>query len=284
MWRSHFSGTTLATNSPSNAPFHPTTLLDYPGAVGGTIATVLFYSAGRLRGARIPMMMLATAAVIHSVHRPYWGYYRLHFAVPMAWASALSVRKAFSYAWRDGHFGHLLGRHFTPFAGLLSGALLLSSLLLDGTENLVDQVLRLRALERVQNNPLIMAMRPYATYAKSIYARDGIYAFHAGVPSLPELAVLPLKRFWSRQITEHAIQTIVASSLPDLLLLDCGSQPPAWEKITRANYRQVYSDQAYVLYVLRRVNDGIVPTTLSPNPLQSVSNTISRQQLPAKEE
>jgi hypothetical protein len=32
-----------------------------------------------------PLTLLATVSAVHAIHRPWWNYYYLHFAIPIPW-------------------------------------------------------------------------------------------------------------------------------------------------------------------------------------------------------
>ncbi len=62
-------------------------------------------------------------------------------------------------------------------------------------------------------------MKHYAPNTKWVYTRSTMYPFHAGLLVIPELAVLPGKRFWSGQISEQQVWETVERYLPEQLLL-----------------------------------------------------------------
>src|SRR5207302_2589522 len=57
------------------------------------VSVVLAARCKRLREITFPLTLLATAAAIHSVHRPWWNYYYLHFAIPIAWLAGYALNE-----------------------------------------------------------------------------------------------------------------------------------------------------------------------------------------------
>ena len=59
--------------------------------IAAAVALVLLGRQRRWRELSFPLALLLTAVAVHSVHRPWWGYYYLHFAVPLAWLAGLAA-------------------------------------------------------------------------------------------------------------------------------------------------------------------------------------------------
>jgi hypothetical protein len=92
-------------------------------------------------------------------------------------------------------------------------------------------------------------MRRHAGRTHWVYTRETIYPFHAGLPVLPELAVLPTKRFWSGQITDEQIWTTVMRYWPEQLLLTDADLTSGARQFIESGYNLVYRERALALYV-----------------------------------
>src|SRR5439155_13642620 len=49
-----------------------------------------------------PLVMLTTVTLIHMNHRPWWSYYYLHFAVPLAWLAGYAIAELLREAFGRG--------------------------------------------------------------------------------------------------------------------------------------------------------------------------------------
>jgi hypothetical protein len=160
---------------------------------------------------------LVTALLVHLHHRPWWDYYMLHLAIPLAWLFALAMDAVSKL---HGGFARpsRLSRWLSPGA-LMVQVLLISLGTVYGGERFALEFLAISSSERVAYNPLVQALRHYAPRAHWMFTRNGIYAFHARVLPPPPLAVLPAKRFWSERLSESELLSQVQGWQPDILLV-----------------------------------------------------------------
>ncbi|MBP1770365.1 MAG: hypothetical protein H6P96_983 [Candidatus Aminicenantes bacterium] len=173
----------------------------------------------RWRPLAFPLALFATALAVHLVHRPFWPYYYLHFAVAVAWLTGYAVGELWRAA-RDAV------RRTTPRLSLWgAGLALAASVMSAGVAayagvTLASETKKIRGVRRVDADPIVAAMKAAAPGTQWVYTRATMYAFHAKLRVIPELAVLPRKRFWSGQITQAGILTLVKRYKPEQLLLD----------------------------------------------------------------
>lgn len=166
-----------------------------------------------------PLALFATALVVHLVHRPFWSYYYLHFAVPVAWLTGYAVGELWKAA-LDAV------RRTTPRLSLCGAGLALAAALLSAgvasytAVTLASETAKIRGVRRADADPLVAAMKASAPGTQWIYTRATMYAFHAKLRVIPELALMPRKRFWSGQITRAGILALVKRYRPEQLLLD----------------------------------------------------------------
>ncbi len=66
---------------------------------------------------------------------------------------------------------------------------------------------------------MLETMRKYAGRTRWVYTPATLYPFHPNLCVIPELAVMPRKRFWSRQISEQQVLSALRRYHPEQLLL-----------------------------------------------------------------
>jgi len=69
----------------------------------------------------------------------------------------------------------------------------------------------------------------------------------------PDLAMMPLKRFWSREMTNERLAEEIASYRPGLILLANDSRPVPFQALLEQGYRVVYYDAANRLYAHKTI-------------------------------
>lgn len=219
LWASHHAPVLQARlASEQSYRFTLAQLADIPEGVAGA-----FVGIGLLVWRRdwprlcFPLVWLVTALLVHLHHRPWWDYYMLHLAIPLAWLFALAMDAVSKL---HGGFARpsRLSRWLSPGA-LMVQVLLISLGTVYGGERFALEFLAISSSERVAYNPLVQALRHYAPRAHWMFTRNGIYAFHARVLPPPPLAVLPAKRFWSERLSESELLSQVQGWQPDILLV-----------------------------------------------------------------
>ena len=205
----------------------------------------LVYSRKLWRSAVFPLIQLATTAAAHACHRPWWNYYYLHLAIPMAWLASLFVREAAQTVCQA-----LAGRARIQAMTFLVGVLLAAT----G----VQSVQRFAAAARViwsspatLSDPMLSHIRLYRDHTKWMYAQPIIYPFHARLRMPPELAVVTLKRYWSGQTSSKDILACLRRRQPEQVLLFKAALSPEWSEFLEVNYTLEFDDGKKVLYVAK---------------------------------
>jgi 4-amino-4-deoxy-L-arabinose transferase-like glycosyltransferase len=166
-----------------------------------------------------PLALFATALAVHLVHRPFWPYYYLHFAVPIAWLMGYAVgelwKAALDAVRRTKPRLSLWGTGLALAAALLSAGVVAYA-----GVTLASETKKIRGVRRVDADPVVAAMKAAAPGTQWVYTRATMYAFHAKLRVIPQLALMPRKRFWSGQITRAGILALVKRYMPEQLLLD----------------------------------------------------------------
>jgi hypothetical protein len=249
LWASHFSPETLA--QAKSLAFSQRLVLEHTEVVWAAAAGLLLLS-WRCDWHRMafPLVWLLTVILVHLEHRPWWSYYYLHFAVPLAWLSGYGMAELLRIAWAMPA-GRALWVRLRTYGCIGLTSLLLALVAVYGGERLIAEVKRIRALPRVEESTLVAKMRQYADRTRWVYAWQNIYAFHAGLTVVPELAVMPRKRFWSGQITDEQIWATVKRYRPEQLLLGDRPLDAGISEFLKAGYTLVYQDGEYALHVAK---------------------------------
>ena len=245
-WASHFSARTLEAAAAVGS-FPPGLLLEHPeGLAGAALGLALAAWLGRFRRIAFPYVLLLTVTLIHLVHRPWWPYYYLHFAIPLAWLTGYAAAELSRLPLRPGKRDW---RRIVGLAGAaMAGATLLALIATEGGGRLIAGIERARGLPRIEDSPLIATMRRYAGRTRWVYARSSICAFHAKLPVPPELAVLVRKRFWSGQISDAQILAVIQRYAPEQILVS-GEDFLADGYLREAGYAPVCKAAEGTLYV-----------------------------------
>ncbi len=116
---------------------------------------------------------------------------------------------------------------------------------------------RVRVPQSAESNPPLPAGAEYGNQNHWVYTKATMYPFDAGLPVIPELAVLPLKRYWSGQITEGRILVILKKYRPEqILLTSYGAMDPGMREFIKRGYAPVCQDSGYTLYVAKGLAGG----------------------------
>jgi 4-amino-4-deoxy-L-arabinose transferase-like glycosyltransferase len=96
-WRAHTGGLAAQTleagvGRAEDFTLKASTFVDHIECVSGAVLAIgMAISKRRLRQIAFPLVLLITALSVHLVHRPWWMYYYLHFAIPLSWLAGLAI-------------------------------------------------------------------------------------------------------------------------------------------------------------------------------------------------
>jgi len=101
-WKSHTSSQVVAgLDRVEDHKFDPRLLRNhFECAVAAAVCLLAAFQQKRMREVSFPLALLVTAAMIHTVHRPWWNYYYLHLAIPLAWLAGWAVSEAVKVVFR----------------------------------------------------------------------------------------------------------------------------------------------------------------------------------------
>jgi hypothetical protein len=228
---------------PGDFPFPMTFFAIHADGYLCCAAALWVVSSRRLwRAAAFPLCQLTVTAAMHAWHRPWWNYYYLHLAIPVAWLGSVFAREAGQMVW-NALAGRTRVRALTFIAGVLLAATGVQSVL-----RLAAAARVIRSSPAILNDPMVKHIGQYRDRTKWIYAQPIIYPFHARLRVPPELAVVTLKRYWSGQISSQEILACLRRRQPEQVLLFKAPLDSDWSGFLQAHYDVEFDDGKKVLY------------------------------------
>ena len=108
------------------------------------------------------------------------------------------------------------------------------------------------AADRIKGNPSLSPLQSLSQNPGLIFSTSPLYAFLSRMPVVPDLALLPRKRFWSGQIDFPAILARLKTQPPRYLILsgEYISQP-GWSEFLDSLYSACNFRDDALLYKLR---------------------------------
>ncbi len=244
------------TERPDNFPMQTGLFVDHAECVAAAFVGLVLIARGRkLREFAFPCVMLFTTLAVHLFHRPWWGAYYLHIAIPLAWLAGFAAGEGISTVSKL-----LSNSRFNVFSKGTWKAVALCTLvalaLVRSEGRLENGMKELRQCERIGASPLLAKMKQYAPRTHWIYVHYGMetYAFDAQLPMPPEIGVVSLKRFWSGQISNQEIINTCRQYRPEQLLLDHSEIAVDYWKDFLSSYFLAYEDESHRLYVSSTLN------------------------------
>lgn len=221
------------------------------GLAGTVIGLAVCVWQKRWREISFPATLLATATAIHAVHRPWWSYYYLHLAIPMAWLSGLGIKEIIAAA--SAPFVATRPNFASGKTWKGIGLCGIAAVLLAYPEKRLEGTIKdLRQQATLASSKIVAKMKHYAPRTHWAYADPVIYPFHAEVLVPPDVAIVMLKRFWSGQITVEAIVNSCLSHGVEQLVLP-GTPSPEWIGLLASNYKLVCSENGWSLFVAKDI-------------------------------
>lgn len=221
MWESHFSVGTRHQAEVDEYAFRLGMFLNDPGLLGSFVGGVALIGRQRRWDLLFPVVLLVTALTVHWGHQPYWYYYDLHFAIPMAWLGGLGVVGWFKIILNAAVLAATRSRIGIGLAvAVWSGGVAL--ILAFAPERLWIEFRKLSAPYSAAEHPVVAELRRYAGRDRWVFTDRVIYAFWADRLVPPELAVMPKKRIWSGQLTANAITNWLERYRPEVIRLTPG--------------------------------------------------------------
>jgi len=255
-WKSHFADhVALGFGRPQDFPFQIGLLWDHVECVAAALVGLLLLARQqRWRELAFPAVMLSTALAVHAIHRPWWGYYYLHLAVPLTWLASVCVSKTILTASQLLSTSRL--RLSSAQAWKAVALCIMAALVLVRSERSLEGAIQdMRRRPLAASDPLVVKMKEYANRTNWIYSQREVYAFHARLPVPPELTVVALKRFWSQQLSISEMVGVCRRYNTEQVVLKQAMIGGEWVNFLE-DYDVAYRDKDTVLYVAKRLRSS----------------------------
>jgi 4-amino-4-deoxy-L-arabinose transferase-like glycosyltransferase len=237
--------------------FHPQSYLTRWELMGPLLSCAgLSIWQRQLERLRLPLLLFTLLLVVHTAHTPFWAYYNLHFAVPAAWFCGLVAGAVLPAARKPPPSGWSIAawrESALVFASLLCVGFIFACIVARHGEN------RSWLLRRQQttDSAAVALLEAHSKEQEYVYTRDLGVAFAARRMTIPWLSVLPLKRFWSGQVTSNDLPAQVTKARPAVILLKGEQHEERWQAVLADAYRQVASTQSWALFRLKSPLPGV---------------------------
>jgi hypothetical protein len=244
-WVSHFGAAqSLERGSAAEHTFDWSVLLkNWDATLPATIGVVVACRRIRqLPPAMIPVVWLGLTMVVFATHRPWWSYYYVHTALPLCWCAGVGL--ATLIRWRPTRHRRWKAVALASLGGA-AGCWLGARVYL--------QVIGVRESPRIYTALVLSEIERFKPFTTFLYAEESSYSFYADIPLPPQLGVLPLKRFWSGEMTTARLTEELQSVQPGLLLLNNTPQELPIQDLIRTQYRLIYEDATHRLYAHQSV-------------------------------
>lgn len=242
-WASHFApAKSFEYGSASEHPFKwglllknwDITALALPGLI------LLFLNARRSAFTVIPIAWFGLCFAVFGIHRPWWPYYYVHTAIPLCWCAGFGATILFQR----------MKGHRWALAGLILFSLCAASWM---GARIYFEIANLRRSPQIYSSPVIAQMKRFKPFTEWLYADQLMYSFYTGIPIVPSLAVLPVKRMWSGEMTNARLEYELKKYRPGLIVLFNDSRDVPFNDLLQAEYQLVYMDADNRLYALKSI-------------------------------
>ncbi len=237
----------LAGQQPADFTFHPADLQRHAEVLFGAIlALCIQWRLGTWRRLIFPLTLLGSSLIIHLLHRPYWDYYYLHILIPLA----LLAGHGLSHALEAASLFLCGGRQVSPAVIGLLGVIGTALLLWCGGRRLSGTLDELNDRPRVADSHLLLNILQNREGTSWFYTDQPVLAFLANLRVPPELAIMPLNRFWSGQLSQAQVVTLVERYKPEQIVMSADdAASPLWMPLLTREYFLVTGFKSDALYV-----------------------------------
>jgi hypothetical protein len=249
-WQSHFGGTkSFEYGSPADRSF------DW-GVYGrnwdttGPALLGLVVSASqtsRTKLAALPLAWFALELAVFGTRKPWWTYYYIHNAIPICWCAAIGIGAAVE---------RLKSKRQIPAIAVFIVFAITAGAWAAGRVYL--QVAEVRRSPKVYGSLALKEIERFKPFVKFIYADEPVYSFHSGIPMPPKLGILPLKRFWSGEMTNARLVEELMAARPELILISVRAGDLPFARWLTTEYNLVSEDDKHRLYAHKTIADKAV--------------------------
>lgn len=253
--RSHVqAGAALRSGIASEDVFRPAELLQAAAAfLASAAAVVMLHRRHALRRAVLPLVLVLVPLVVHSVHRPYWFFYTTHFATGSCVLGGWGVGELVAGTLRRLRSATAGDTPVSYESRLLAATLVLSVWVTLDLPRTWSAARATRWRERAADNRLVSNLRALKPNIRQGYSVVNAVMAQAGIVMVPELTILPKKRFWTGAMTDSQVVAIVKREQPEVLVLVRGREDkqPLWQALLKERYVLLDSENGLDLYAAR---------------------------------
>jgi len=239
-WVSHFApAKSFEYGSPVDYPFDWSILLkNWDTTIPAIFGIILLIQQrGKMPARSLPLAWLALILIVFALHKPWWSYYYTHNAIPLCWCAAIGVATVAQWIhWR---------RHLALSLALVAFGI--GAVCWIGAR-IYLQISGVRHSPQTYSSLVLREIGRLKPFARFMYSDQTIFSFHSGIPMPPGLAVLPLKRFWSGEMTNVRVAAEMWGVKPEVILLRNDTREVPFQDLMDAEYRVVYQDANHRLY------------------------------------
>ncbi|MCW5551072.1 MAG: hypothetical protein KIS67_02785 [Verrucomicrobiae bacterium] len=280
-WSSHFGGVkSFEFGSPKEHVFDWNILLkNWDLTVPAVLGTSVLLT--RLRNgptAMLPPVWLALSLLVFTNHKPWWGYYYIHVAIPLCWCAA--VGSEFVYTWlvqnlkahraERRSLTHPLTRSQKAGSAVVQrqarravplrwvGIAVLLVLFALGAAGWMGarvwlQIADIRSSPQLHAALVLKEIERLRPFCRWMYTDQIVHSFHADLPLPLPLAVVPLKRLWAGDMTHARLAAEIGRFKPEIILLGNDTREVPFQDLLLTEYRLIYEDARQRLYAARTV-------------------------------
>jgi len=212
--------------------------LDAPLVILAALGTLLILSRRCWEMAMLPLWAGAALALLLP-HVPFWYHHYLLLTTAAAPCAGVAVAAVLGTRRRIG----AARDRAAPLALRVVGALALLLLALTVPMSVRTKP-PIAVVEWDRARPILAAMQPYAGATTMVLTDSPIYAFQAGLPCVPELAVVSIKRMKTGNLLPANVLDALAGYAPEQVLLTdrfSAATVAALQTAMRDRYALVYS-------------------------------------------
>ncbi len=161
------------------------------------------------RNGLLPITWLATSTLILLFHKPIWYHHYHLISIPICWLAAYTVKLVVDLFSKNWH------GHFKLFN--------LKKLIIPSLISIIFVFLVFATPPITKGSPpkdlqLMQSVLKYKNSTNWIFTDRPIYAFYAGLPVPPEIAVISLKRINSGKLTNQEMLAVLQKYRPEQIL------------------------------------------------------------------
>ena len=200
-----------------------------------------------------PVALLVGSYLAHRLHRPFWFYYYLHLAVPLAWLTAVGLVKGAEWVVaRWAAAGATGGGSWRTAIAALGWSVAVAAVVLAVPGRVVRETAFARNGSPPEVEALLGNLRARRGETRWFYTDRPTLAFAARMVMPPELVVVPQKRVRTGRMTEAQLVGLLQRYRPEQMVV-CGRElhGPLFAEFVASGYRRESAAEGREYFVRR---------------------------------